>query len=125
MKRMFAIAMVLFAVVAMMSGCAAGWQEYMSRTQVPNINSVSTTRYVSEDYEVLGPVEATGSSKSILGMVVEGKDGQGLLMKEAMDEYRGECTGIKDITAYKEYNAILPIIFNEINTTYMGVAIKE
>jgi len=112
--------------LVLLTGCATGFMEYQTRTATHNnLNAFSMTRYVSDDYEVLGTVKAIGESQSILGIVVEGKEGQALLMEAAASKFNGECTGIKDISAYKEYKAILPIVFNEVKTTYIGTAVKE
>ncbi len=106
-------------------GCA-GYIEYMKRSPGPNIWQTQTvTRYESTHYEVLGVVTATGTSKCVLGILVEGEEGEGLLWAAAKSEFGDRFTGLKDITVSYEYQSILPPIFSQITTTYVGTAVCE
>lgn len=122
--RMILFAGLLLATLLVVQGCAIGYMSYMDRTATPNIQSHTATDYQADGYDVLGTVEAVGESKCILGIVVEGTDGQGLLMKEAGRKFQG-VTGIKDVSAYKEFEGILPPVYCKIETTYYGTAVAE
>ena len=113
----------LVIAVGLMSGCA-GYMEYMQRSMAPNINSATVTEYGSEEYTVLGPVEAVGESKCILGVYITGEDGQGLLMRAAKQAFPN-ATGVKDVSAVKNYEGVLPPVYATITTTYYGVAVQE
>ena len=111
--------------VLTLSGCP-GYIEYMKRSPGPNSRQTQTvTRYESTSYEVLGVVTARGESKCVLGIIVEGLEGEGLLWSVAKSEFGDRVTGIKDINVSYEYQGILPPIFSEITTTYVGTAIHE
>jgi hypothetical protein len=117
----FIMGLFLFAL----SGCA-GYIEYMKRSPGSNSRQTQTvTRYESNSYEVLGVVTARGESKCVLGIIVEGEEGEGLLWSSARSEFGDRMTGIKDINVSYEYQSILPPIFSEITTTYVGTAIHE
>jgi hypothetical protein len=126
-KPMFGVCYFILAssFVLMFSGCA-GYIEYMKRS--PRTNSLQTqtvTRYESTSYEVLGVVTARGTSKCILGIIVEGEEGEGLLWGSAKSEFGDRVTGVKDINVSYEYQSILPPIFSEITSTYVGTAVHE
>jgi hypothetical protein len=109
----------------MLSGCT-GYIEYMKRSPGSNSRQTRTvTQYDSNAYEVLGVVSARGTSKCVLGFIVEGEEGEGLLWSSAKSEFGDRVTGIKDINASYVYQSILPPIFSEITTTYVGTAIHE
>jgi hypothetical protein len=111
--------------VCLISGCA-GYIEYMKRSPGSNSRQTQTvTRYESTSYEVLGVVMARGSSKCVLGILVEGEEGEGLLWSAARSEFGDRVTGIKDINVSYQYQSILPPIFSEITTMYVGTAIHE
>jgi len=113
------------AVVFTLTGCM-GYFEFVNRSTQPNIIQTQTmTRYQSTNYEVLGVVVATGESKCVLGVIVEGAEGQGLLWNAAKSQFGDRVTAIKDINISYEYQSILPPIFSEITTTYVGTAIRE
>jgi hypothetical protein len=98
----------------------------MKRSPGSNSRQTQTvTRYESTSYEVLGVVTARGESKCVLGIMVEGLEGEGLLWSVAKSEFGDRVTGIKDINVSYEYQGILPPIFSEITTTYVGTAIHE
>jgi len=115
------MAMVFFT----MTGCA-GYIEYMKRSRSPYGSMAQTiTRYESKDYDVLGIVMATGYSRCVLGVVVEGEEGEALLWIEARRLYGDRATGMKDISISYDYQSILPPVFSEIRTTYVGTAIHD
>lgn len=108
----------------MVSGC--GYGEYLRRSPNPAFNEISTlTRYDATDYEVLGIVSAKGESRCILGIIVEGTEGEALLWEAAKSQFGDKVTGFKDINKSYEYQSVLPPIFCEIKTTYVGTAIRE
>ncbi|MFP4056953.1 MAG: hypothetical protein ACLF0G_08795 [Candidatus Brocadiia bacterium] len=127
MKTATRIARCLVVVSPLLlSGCGMGYMEYMQRTCSPNINSCTSTRYHSQNnYQVLGTVEAQGEATCILGLVVQGKMGQGMLWDQAQSRYAGGFTGIKDICAVNEFQGILPPIYAQIRTTYVGTVVRE
>jgi len=105
---------------------ACGYREYLRRSTRPTSNSTQTvTRYDAKDYDVLGIVKAKGHSRSVLGIVIEGVEGEALLWEVAMEEYGDRVTGIKDINISYEYQSVLTPIFSEIDTTYVGTAVHE
>jgi hypothetical protein len=116
-----------FAVVglaASLLGCF-GYYEYLGRSGKPNIHSVTETDYEPKSYQVLGLVKATGTGSAILGIVLQGDDGQGLLWEAAISKFGERVTGLKDVSSSSKYRAILPPIFAEIQTTYYAVAVQE
>jgi hypothetical protein len=124
MRRVVGVlTVVMFLFIS--TGCAAGFIEYQERTYAPNIHSTTKTQYAPKSYQVLGLVEAEGEATSLLGMVVEGNNGQGLLWDAAKEKYGNRVTGLKDVTSKSEFRAMLPIILNEITTTYYGIAVQE
>jgi len=113
------------ASLLMVSGCA-GYLEYLDRSARPGINATTTvTRYEATDYDVLGIVSAKGESRCILGIIVEGTEGEALLWDAAKSKFGNQVTGIKDINKTYEYQSVLPPIFCEIKTTYVGTAVHE
>jgi len=107
------------------TGCV-GYMEYMQRSPLQNNRQTQTmTRYESTGYEILGVVTAKGESKCVLGIIVEGEEGEGLLWNAAKSEFGDRVTGIKDINISYEYQSILPPVFSEVTTTYIGTAIHE
>jgi len=121
--KMILAAMILIGVLVV-SGC--GYGEYMRRSSLPTLNATQTvTRYDAKDYEVLGLVRAEGNSRCILGIVVEGVEGEALLWDSAKSRFGDRVTGIKDINISYEYQSILPPIFSEVTTTYVGTAVHE
>jgi len=112
-------------LLLMLAGCG-GYMEYMNRSPQPTDNNTNLmTRYTSSDYDVLGVVEAEGESRCLVGIIVEGTEGEGLLWKKAKEEYGKQVTGIKDISKWYEYEGVLSPIFSEIKTTYIGTAVHE
>jgi len=105
-------------------GC--GTAEYMQRSKGPGLNATQTvTRYDAKNYDVLGLVMAEGESRSILGIITEGTEGEGLLWDVAKSQFGDRVTGIKDINISYEYQSILGWVFCEIRTTYTGTAVHE
>ena len=123
MMKKLTMAAALIVTAMFLTGCL-GYPEYATRTGKPNINASTDTEYSVEDYTVLGTVEATVESKCILGLYVVGEDGQGALMAAAREQYDG-VTGIKDVSAVKQYEGVLPPVYMTISTTYYGVAVQE
>ena len=116
---------LMAALIFTMTGCA-GYMEYLKRSRSPYGSMAQTiTRYESKDYEVLGMVMATGYSRCILGIIVEGEEGEGLLWNEARRLYGDRATGIKDISISYDYQSVLAPVFSEISTTYVGTAVRD
>lgn len=125
-RKMYGLILLSLLICTMMviSGC--GTAEYMHRSKGPGLNASQTvTRYDAKDYDVLGIVRAEGESRSILGIIVEGTEGEGLLWDMAKSQFGDRVTGIKDINISYEYQSILGWIFCEIKTTYIGTAVHE
>jgi hypothetical protein len=124
-KTLIYLTIIGFCAVCL-TGCFFGHQEYLVRTVKTPVNAWTDTRYTAEanSYKILGTVKAEGRSTTVLGIVVEGKEGTGLLWEEAQDRYGDKLDGIKDISAISTYKAILPPIYGEIITTYYGKAIQ-
>ncbi len=118
------VAAALAAGLIMLTGCG-GYMEYMARSAKPNINAHTQTQYVSNNYQVLGTVRAVGEGTTVLGVYVAGKDGAGLLWDAAQLRYQGNFTGIKDVMAWSEYQGVLPPLFCQIKTTYVGTVVRE
>jgi uncharacterized SAM-binding protein YcdF (DUF218 family) len=122
-RRVCVCAMAMMLLT--MTGCA-GYFEYMQRTRSPYGNTAQTiTRYESRDYEVLGIVMAGGYSRCIMGIIIEGEEGDALLWNEARRLYGDRVTGIKDISMSYDYQSILAPVFSEIQTTYVGTAVRD
>lgn len=116
---------LMTAVIFTITGCA-GYMEYMKRSRSPYGSMAQTiTRYESRDYDVLGIVMAVGYSRCIMGIIVEGEEGEALLWNEARRLYGDRVTGIKDISISYDYQSILAPVFSEISTTYVGTAIRD
>jgi hypothetical protein len=121
--RIVCIGLIISALMVV-SGC--GYGEYMQRSKGPGLNATQTvTRYEATNYDVLGMVRAEGKSRCVLGIIIEGTEGEGLLWDEAINKFGDRVTGLKDINIAYEYQAILPPIFCEIETTYVGTAVHE
>ncbi len=117
--------MALIAPLCFLSVGCAGYLEYVDRSVKPNVNSNTVTQYRVDKYKVLGPVSATCTSECILGLIVRGKEGQGLLWEKAREKYGDKVTEIKDISAYYDYTAILSPIYCKVITTYVGTAVRK
>ncbi len=128
MKRSrFRIVCVFFLAAALLSvtGCA-GYMEYLHRSPWPNFRATQTlTRYESTNYEVLGIVRAEGYSRCIVGVVIQGTEGEALLWDEAINKFGNRVTGIKDINVSYDYMGIIPPIYSVIYTSYVGTAVHE
>jgi hypothetical protein len=124
--NMFRWVCAVFIISALMVVSGCGYGEYLQRSKGPGLNATQTvTRYDAKGYDVLGLVRAEGNSRSILGIVIEGTEGEGLLWTEAQNKFGDRVTGIKDINISYDYQSILPPIFSEIKTTYVGTAVHE
>ncbi len=125
-KSIFRIAVSSLIAVAFLCLAGCGYPEYMRRTQLTNMNATQTvTRYESTNYKVLGLVTAYGESRCIMGILVEGTEGEALLWDAAKSTYGDRVTGIKDINSWYEYQSVLPPLFSEIYITYVGTAVHE
>ena len=124
--RIFRSGCIVLMIVALMVVSGCGYGEYMRRSTNPTINATQTvTRYDSKNYDVLGLVRAEGNSRCVLGIIVEGTEGEALLWDAAINQFGDRVTGIKDINISYDYQSILPPIFSERNSIYVGTAVHE
>lgn len=107
-----------------LAGCDS-YLEYATRSAKPNINANTVAQYTSMNYEVLGTVRAVAEGTCVLGVYASGKDGEGLLWEQAQMTYQGNFTGIKDIMAWTEYQAVLPPLVCNFKTHYSGTVVRE
>jgi hypothetical protein len=124
--NIFMTVCIVLVIVSLtvVSGC--GYGEYLRRGKGPGSNATQTvTRYDAKNYDVLGVVRAEGNSRCILGIIVEGTEGEALLWDMAQHLFGDRVTGIKDINVSYEYQSVLPPIFSEMKTTYVGTAVHE
>lgn len=117
-------AALCLAMAVALAGCG-GYPEYLGWGAKPNVNGITQTQYQSSNYEVIGPVRATGEGICILGLYAGGKDGQGLLWEQAQLMTQGNFTGIKDVAAWTEYESILAPVVCKYKTTYIGTVVRE
>ena len=115
--------MLGLTIVLLGGGCAT--MVYDRHTSGKNDPSSRSFDYSSSDFEVLGPVEATGDSSVVLGLVARGNEGYGLLMKSARQRYGNDnVTTVMFIFADYSYEGILYPILGSIKTSYYGTAVK-
>ena len=112
----------LICVASMMTGCASMLFERQTALKTDPFSR--TWDYSSADFEVLGPVEASGYSMVVMGMVTSGTEGYGLLMKAARQKYGQEVSTVMFIFSDYAYKGILYPIIGKINTSYSGTAVK-
>jgi len=117
------VGFVAVAALVLAAGCAG--PEFYQRSHKPNLNAATQTQYMSSNYEVLGLVRVVGEGICILGVYAGGRDGEGLLWEQAQMLHAGNFTGIKDIAAWSEWQAILPPLMSQIKTTYIGTVVRE
>ncbi|MDD5705128.1 MAG: hypothetical protein PHR35_04325 [Kiritimatiellae bacterium] len=106
----------------LVSGCATSMFERQTESKKDKYSLAATT--VATDYEVLGPVEATGSSQVVLGIVTDGAEGYGLLMRAARAKFGDRATSVMFIFSEYHYSGILYPLIGKIQTTYYGTAVK-
>ena len=106
-----------------LTGCATGMFERHTAGKV-DFQSRSWD-YTTAEYEVLGPVEASGSSQVVLGMVTDGHEGYGLLMKAARTKWGGDVTSVMFIFSEYEFSGVLYPLIGKVSTTYYGTAVKS
>ena len=124
--NIFRTVCIVLMIVSLMVVSGCGYGEYLRRSKGPGSNATQTvTRYDAKNYDVLGVVRAEGNSRCILGIIVEGTEGEALLWDMAQHLFGDRVTGIKDINVSYEYQSVLPPIFSEMKTTYVGTAVHE
>lgn len=121
MKKWVGVVGVL-AVAFIMAGCATSVYERHTGLKMDAFSR--TCDYSSLDFEVLGPVEASGSSMVVVGIVARGNEGYGLLMKEARRKYGADVTTVMFIFSDYDYKGILYPLIGKIETSYSGTAVK-
>ncbi|MEI8122938.1 MAG: hypothetical protein WCI20_12890 [bacterium] len=85
----------------------------------------SQTRFTftHDDLVILGPVTATSESQCILGLVAQGDNGFGNLMRAAKAKYP-ECDGVINIQWDTRWNLICMGLLSKVTATVEGTAIK-
>jgi len=85
----------------------------------------SQTRFTftHDDLVILGPVTATSESQCILGLVAQGDNGFGNLMRAAKAKYP-ECDGVINIQWDTRWNLICMGLMSKVTATVEGTAIK-
>lgn len=110
------------ALAFMAAGCSTAVFEKQTAMKLDPFSR--TYDYSSADFEVLGPVEATGSSTVVLGIGTGGREGYGLLMREARQAYGSDATTVMFIFSDYSYAGILYPFVGTITTHYSGTAVK-
>lgn len=113
---------VLVSVVLMLTGCSS--MVFERHTLGKSDPFSRTWDYSSADFEVLGPVEATGESTVLLGLVARGTEGYGLLMKEARKIYGKDVSTVMFIFSDYSYEGLFYPIIGSVKTSYSGTAVK-
>lgn len=106
----------------LMSGCATALFERHTSGKTDFLSR--SWDYTTAEFEVLGPVEAEGSSQVVLGIVTDGHEGYGRLMKAARNKWP-ETTNVMFIFSEYDYSGVLYPIIGKISTTYYGTAVKS
>jgi len=106
----------------MLSGCATIVHERQTALKIDPFSR--TWDYSSVDFEVLGPVEASGESQVVLGLIAQGREGYGLLMKAARQKYGPDVSTVMFIFSDYDYEGVLYPLFGRIKTNYTGTAVK-
>jgi len=85
----------------------------------------SQTRFTftRDDLVILGSVTAKSESSCILGLVAQGDNGFGTLMKEAKMKYP-DCDGVINIQWDTQWNLICLGLVSKVTSTVEGIAIK-
>jgi len=120
---MRSVAFACIVATLFVSGCASTFV-YEKHSSGKSDPWSRTYDYSSMDFDVLGPVEATGESTVILGLVSQGHEGYGLLMKNARSTYGKDVSSVMFIFADYEYQGILYPVFGTVKTTYAGTAVR-
>lgn len=121
MKKWISL-IVLVSIVGLMTGCSS---MVFERHTAGKIDLFSRTfDYSSADFEVLGPVVASGESTVLLGLVARGTEGYGLLMKQAREKYGNDVTTVMFIFSDYTYEGLFYPIIGSIKTGYSGTAVK-
>lgn len=127
MKKIAASALLAFVLLGT-TGCGTFfvYQQHTAGKNDPNSrgDGVSHKFVSSPAYEVLGPVEAQGESRIILGLVADGNEGYGLLMDSAKSQFGSDATTVLHIIADYDYQGILFPIWGTVATDYYGVAVR-
>jgi hypothetical protein len=79
--------------------------------------------FTHDDLVILGPVTATSESQSILGLVAQGDNGFGNLMRAARAKYP-DCDGVINIQWDTKWNLVCLGIISKVTATVEGTAIK-
>ena len=120
---------VLILCASLLTGCLGitpmPMAQYTGSKGLPNESSTRTLDSVDADYNIVGPVDATGNSRVILGLVFnQGTEGYGLMMEDARYRYDESTTTILFPMIDYEYEGILYPIWGTMKTKYYGTAVK-
>ena len=114
--------MMAGALALMATGCSTAMFEGQTAYKVDPFSR--TYDFSSADFQVLGPVEATGSSTVVLGIGTGGREGSGLLMRNARDRYGDDVTTVMFIFADYSYVGVFYPLVGTITTHYSGTAVQ-
>lgn len=79
--------------------------------------------FTRDDLVILGPITAKSESQCILGLVAQGDNGFGNLMKAARTKYP-DCDGVINIQWDTQWNLICLGLMSKVTATVEGTAIK-
>lgn len=120
---------IVFAVTAVFTAfLLTGCEDLLPlHSYTPNQNSATITQYQTRDNSaVLGTVTAQTEGMCVLGIVIQGKAGQGVLWDAANQKFgTDKYTGIKDICNQTEYIYVLGPVYSKVTTTYVGTVVRE
>jgi hypothetical protein len=133
MKKVIGLLLGVAGLVAL-SGCAGIWAPppggaqpamVLTETTYPSMYQAPAVKFNFErsDIEILGPVSATSESQSILGIVCQGDNGYGNLMRAAKAAYPN-CDGVMNIMWDTHYNCMCLGLVTKVKANVEGVAFR-
>lgn len=128
--RMLRIVFAVSAVftLSLLTGCSDllllhDWSPQLHATGMSTYTNYNPT---PDHVAVLGVVTAQTEGTCVLGIVVQGKGGEGVLWEAANQKYgTDKYTGVKDISSSAEYVSVLGPLFSKVTTTYVGTVVRE
>lgn len=126
MRKFFYVLAVL-ACAPLFTGCMTPMpmSQFTGAKGLANESITRTLDPVNVDYEIAGPVDATGNSRVILGIVFnEGTEGYGLMMRNARAMYGNDTTTILFPMIDYEFQGVLYPVWGTMKTNYYGTAVK-
>ena len=127
MRKLFLV--LALACAPILTGCIGmtpmPMSQYTNDKGLSNETSTRTLDPVNAEYDILGPVEAVGNSRVILGFVFnEGTEGYGLMLRDARERYDASAPTVLFPMIDYEYYGILYPIYGTMKTNYYGTAVK-